>query len=93
MPKRPSPTSTAGAMIERVHRSIASQVKRLRMSQDRRQHNVDKAARVGNGRTDRLESGEHGADGCSLGLLCRVADALDCDVEVRLVPRSTTSQI
>lgn len=30
-----------------------------------------------------------GKFGMSVGLLCRIADALDCDVSIKLVPRGT----
>ncbi len=85
--KRPASTPSAKALMDRVHRSIADQVRKTRKAQGRTARDVMVIARVGSDRVSRIESQDHGADGLCLGPLCRIADALGCELEVRLVQR------
>ena len=90
--KRPMAASQgAEALIERVHQELGAQLRKIRTTKQLRRRDVTRTARVGSDRVGNIEDNLKGPDGWSLGPLCRIADALGYDLEVRFVRREDTT--
>lgn len=73
-------------MFERIHQDVAARIKELRMSEDKGWAVEELASRagVGRGRVYEVEDCEHGPDGWSIALLCKLANALGVKLVVSL---------
>ena len=89
MAKGPA-TESASKLVEQVLGDVGHHLKRARLEQQRSVRDVTRAARLGHGTLSRVENPDlrdaH-QSGVGLAVVCRVADALGLDVEIRFTTR------
>ena len=83
----PASTPRAAEMLSRISIKFGNDVTVLRRSKGLDGKTLAARAYIGRGKVSEIERGIRGPKGWSLGQLCCLADALDCELDVILRPR------